>query len=204
MSDSIIDLHLPYKTQSVNNFIKEFFSEAKENSEQAVSIKGNYPERLSEFAKQGANEILRAFVGDVSATPGYLAACLMIGSAHGYEFQKAVIQLEEEIFVRQEWNDISKSTTIVNDVKIDIDFREELRQLRHENWKLQSTEHSENRNIDRKSGIEGRHATLYIASGLESEWIVCPNLLLNGEYSNNALNRILRVVGEMEEKVTLV
>jgi hypothetical protein len=204
MSNNIIDLHLPYQTQPDDTLIKELLNEATENSKQAVSVMGNFPERIKELSKQNADEISNAFVRNLSAIPGYLAACLTIGSAHGYEFQKAVIQLEKGFFVRQKWDDISKSSAVEKDIEIGLDIREELHQLRHENWNLRSAENSKNRNIDRKSGMEGRYVTLYIAAGQESEWLICPNLLLNGEYSNNALNRILRMMGNLEEKVALV
>lgn len=204
MDNGIINLPLPYQTQSVNTFMKQFFSEAKEHTNQSDSAKDDFLKRLTGATKQSADEILATFFKDVLAIPGYLAACLSIGNAQGYESQTVIIQQAEGFFIRQKWNDVLKSNSIEKSVKIDIDLRKELLQLRRENWILRSAEGNENRNIDLKNGMEGRYVTLYIAAGLESEWLMCRNLLLHGEYSNNALNRILRVIGEVEEKVTLV
>jgi hypothetical protein len=204
MSDSIMNLNLPYQTQSNHTFREQLVNEAIENSKQAVSLTSNFPKQMRELAKQDADEILSAFVENVTAIPGYQAACLMIVGTHGNEFQDVVLQVEGGLFVRQKWNDSSKNIKVEKDVEVNLDLREELHQLRRENWKLRSAGDSNNRNIDRKSGMEGRYITLYIAAGLESEWLMCRNLLLNGEYSNNALNRILRVMGNLEEKVALV
>jgi hypothetical protein len=161
-----------------------------------------YVALLKADAGKNSELFLEALVFDASSTSDCVGICLVTGGAHGYEFQNLVIQHSDRTFTVQKWNDISKETETYSST-INLDLPTELIHLRQDNIVLGSTRRV-HYNVDRKSGMEGRGATIYVVVGSETEWLSCPNLLLGGEYENNAANRILRAVYGLDGKVTLI
>jgi hypothetical protein len=179
MTDSISDLHLPYQAHSHHI-----------NDERG----GKYN-----------HEMLATFIENVSAISNCVAACLLTGSVHGYGFQAAIVQVNDGACFRQSW--VEGATILANSsaqrIGEDFDLQKELLSLRNGSWTFRSIE-TVNHNLDQKTGIEGRIATLFIATGTDTEWLTCSRLLLRVEYLDNPLNRILIAVEDLAGKVVLV
>ena len=144
------------------------------------------------YSAQGET-LLATLTADTTSMPHITGVCLMTATAHNYESQYLFIQLEDGTFQVQTWDDLSNAVSQPRSVSLGLDLPAELKQLRNEGHFLRETD-LQNRNVDRKSGIEGRYATIYIVAKTDVEWLMYPVPLRGGEYTNNAVNRIFRAV----------
>jgi len=154
-----------------------------------------------EIVIKANNDLLAVLIQDASAVPGCIGVCTISGAAHGYEIQKAVIQLEDGTFLAQSWSDLPSLVSEPHLVKLDLDLRKELLQLCSDGTILRG---AENENTDCKSGMTGREATIYLAAGSEAEWFRLASPLLNGEYPNNAMNRLYVATKGLADQIALV
>ncbi|HXD11250.1 MAG TPA: hypothetical protein VN653_14385 [Anaerolineales bacterium] len=189
-------MKLPYHFPSHSKDVTQKIRERAQNGDI-----GAIKTLLYDWGNENIELLLDTLIIEVSAIPDCIGACLLTSAAHGYEFQDLVTQHPDGTYTIQKWSDLSKKTE-TSSLLIDLDLPTELKCLRKDNILLRGR--GINHNVDRRSGMEGRGVSVFIIVGSEAESFGYSRLLLNGEYENNAANRILRAVLGMEGKVTLV
>jgi len=158
-------------------------------------------DKLEEISNKSTNAFLAAMVAELSSIPNRVGICLIETIVHGYLIQTLAIQHHDGVFEIQKWIEGPPNVEMYSS-SIDLDLRQELMHLRQDGIVLKK--YGINHNLDHKSNMEGKYATIYIAVETGAEWLNYPYPLKGGEYDNNAANRILCAIWSMEKDVTLV
>jgi hypothetical protein len=171
--------------------------------EDAINLEGNeFLDQFLEIESHEADVRLKALVLEYSSMPDCVGFCFVDAYVHGYNFQKLIIQHFDGTFTAQAW-DSGTNKNETTKLIIDLDLSSELDYLRKDSIVLRKAG-VVNHNIDQKSKLENRYCWLYIISGNNAEWLLYPRLLKGGIYTNNAANRLLRAVDNMNDDVELV
>lgn len=168
--------------QQVDDFVDmekaeaEFLATLPASSQQA----GDF---LHSLEKAEKNERLESLIEQVKSNNNCEAICLVIAYAHGYGFEDEIVQTKEGSHFIHSKNDFGQSDY---NLKLDIDLRKELQNLRKEQPEL--------RIVLPRDETKGRYATIFIATSNDGDWITCQHPLRNSAIEDNAITRIYHVV----------
>ena len=102
-----------------------------------------------ELERLRCNAMLEAIAADLAAIPDAIGMCVVTGSAHGYDFQNAVVQLANSRFLALSRGDREDRSVVFTPLTLALDLPTELHHLRTDGTTLRGRG---NHNYDHKRG----------------------------------------------------
>ncbi len=137
------------------------------------------------------HRIFAKLTNDLASHSEYAAACLIEGSAHGYDVQNLLLQSRDGTIIRRQWLGVNETNETNEPVaSVELNLVAEIQAFRESQFGLRDAGFVN----DDIGGTPGRYLHMYLVTAQDGEWLSCPGPLFGHTYKNNSVTRIYRAM----------